>query len=334
MQTFTGLEYILIDIANQFGLDKLTWNERITWARGHVNSTPELQQEDIIMADEPLLMQKAIYAYQDAIAGVPTGFIMGLDATASGQQISAALAGCHKTARRVNLINTGKREDVYGFTANRMDSMCPDLTVTRDSIKYPLMTRFYNSTKQPENIFGEDTHELAMFYKTLYDELPGAMEVLNDQQGCWNPTALFHSWSLPDGHVAHVKVMQTVDRKIEVDELGGATFTHRMQVNKCVKMGLSLPANINHSIDGYIVREMVRRAAAQGFELVTVHDEFKAGPNHMNKVRQNYIDIMVEIAESNLLQDILNEICGTNHKLTKLSTTLAVLIKDSEYMLS
>jgi len=80
MQEFTGLEYIKIDVANNAGQDKLTWNERIQWFDDHHKNWQDLIQE----ADNKFLFIKGMRAYKDALRGKPTGFIMALDATASG----------------------------------------------------------------------------------------------------------------------------------------------------------------------------------------------------------------------------------------------------------
>ena len=37
MQAITPYEYLLIDIANQFGHDKCTWDERIDWTRDNMS---------------------------------------------------------------------------------------------------------------------------------------------------------------------------------------------------------------------------------------------------------------------------------------------------------
>lgn len=329
MDTFTGKEYIKIDIANQFGLDKHSWNYRIDWVTINEHQLEALANQ----ANEPVLYRKAVRALRAAEAGEAIGHPIGLDATASGYQIMAALIGCPTTARNVNLGDTGNREDVYTKIPKVMDKLV-DIDVTRDMVKKPIMTTGYGSVKQPEEVFGEDTPELAAFHQVINKELPGAMRLMGIMQGCWDPTALEYEWSLPDGHVVVMKVMQPMEKKIEVDELAHATFTHRAIVNAPAEFGSSLAANITHSVDGYIVREMVRKATEQGFELATIHDSFWAHPNYMNNVRQNYIDILAKIADSTLAQDILCQISGRNDILIKETEDLSTLIKKSNYALS
>lgn len=330
MQRFTGMQYLYIDIANAFGLDKEVWEERIKWTSVNEHKLEALIDD----AEDRFLFAKAVNALRVSQDMEPSGHMMGLDSTASGLQIMACLIGCHDTARNVNLINTGNREDVYAKVALTMNELCAD-EITKKEIKTPLMTTFYGSMAQPKRIFGEGTTELAAFYETLNHELKGAMEVLADIQSCWQGNNLFHKFALPDGHVAKIKVMVAVDKKIEVDELDHATFTHRALINEPVAFGISLCANIVHAIDGYIVRQMVRKANAQGFELVTIHDNFLASPNNMNEVRQNYIDIMVSIANSDLLQSILRQVTNNNElTFTKYSDNLGEQIANSEYALS
>lgn len=63
-------------------------------------------------------------------------------------------------------------------------------------------------------------------------------------------------------------------------------------------------------------------------------DEFKCGPNHMNHLRQQYINVMAELAESNLLDAILSQLHGVAGHFTKLSNNLGSLIRGSNYALS
>ena len=63
-------------------------------------------------------------------------------------------------------------------------------------------------------------------------------------------------------------------------------------------------------------------------------DEFKCHPNHCNHMRQQYINIMAELAESNTLEDILSQIHGVKGSYPKLSDNLGELIRGSNYALS
>ena len=321
MQTFSGTEYTKINIANAFGHDKMLWDERIEWTEANEPDLLSLVAD----ADKPMLMLKGIHALEAAQNGEPSGHLMDLDATASGLQIMAALVGCKETAKNTNLIFRGTREDVYR-------SVAQDMNVDRELIKKPVMTTFYGSLAQPKKVLAPK--QLPLFYAALQHKLPGAIACMRAIQSKWDGNATEYVWTLPDLHTACQKVFLTVDKKIEVDEANHHTFTYRASINQAIPKGLSLAANIIHSIDGWIVREMIRRAFAQGFDLLSIHDCFWAHPNYMNQVRKNYQDIFVELAQMDLLGTILSEITGTVGTIKKYSTDLHLEIAKSEYHLS
>lgn len=330
MQKFTPIEYVKIDIANQMGYDKWLWQERIEWVNDHEDKLDFYIEQ----ADKPLLYIKAVRALRDAKAGNPTGYIMGLDSTASGLQAMAALSGCFKTASNVNLVDTGNREDIYEKVANGMNKL-NDFEVNRGIVKKPIMTTMYGSTKQPEEVFGEATPELEAFYDMLYQECPGPVELLVAIQSCWNPLGLEHSWTMPDGVKIECKVMGVLESSFKIDELDKAEVTYATTVNRPQKKGLSLAANVTHSVDAYIVREMVRRLHKLDIQMAPIHDCFYARPQYMNKVRSTYIQIMAEIADSSLMQDIFRELTGDPKAIyTKCTNKLGDHIRKAEFALS
>lgn len=353
-----GSAMLQIDIANCYGLDHETWIDRLLWAEWHEHSILGYHSSEQLIkeADEPLLMRKAILAYQAANDGIAIGHNMYMDATASGLQIMSCLSGCKKTAIAVNLIKTGKREDVYLHVANDMNAKLDEFNqVTREDIKKPLMTHYYNSLLQPVvklgSIVNEDDERylitdpktgihygmsprLTAFHSMLKDAFPGAEAVMELLNSCWDNTALEHKWTLPDGFVARVKVKTKKDARIQVAELNNTTFTYRFEINAASDKSTSLVPNVIHSIDAYIVRVMIRRANAEGFELSHIFDCFSCHPNYMGRVLQMYREVLAEIAESNLLADIMSELTGESVSLTKYSDNLASEILQSEYALS
>ena len=258
---------------------------------------------------------------------------MGLDATASGLQIMGVLSGCLATCKATNLVNTGNREDVYESIAQEMTAHgCSN--IDRVMVKKPVMTVFYGSKAQPKAIFGEESPELFAFYDALKERLPGAYELMVILQSYWRSDVTHHSWTLPDGHRAIVPVTEVAEKKLEIDELNHMRVTYRVKVLANKDKGRALAANIVHSIDGFIVRAMVKKAAQQGFWLAPIHDCFYAHPNYMNQVRANYLEIMVWIAKSNLLSSILSELIGYKVNYRPHNNALIQLIPDAEYALS
>lgn len=418
MQQFTGFEYLMLDVAGKFGHDKWLFGQRIQWVKDNMHLLEELTPQSD--KKERALYQKAVMTLRSVMAGNPTGHLIGFDACCSGVQVMSALTGCEEGARNTGMVNPDERADAYGMLLKVMQHILQDYAVgkiTRQQAKDAMMTAFYGSKAQPKRIFGEDTPELAAFYEAAAIIAPGAWSLLQELLAAWNPWAKKHSWKLPDGFDALVKVMQKVDDcRIDVDELGGASFTYEFYVNEGSEYGISLPANVTHSVDGYLVRSMHRRCnynpaelfnalelckttlkqraseaatlriAEEGtkiayyieqynrstvadvvimpyineetvhcmsvahmiklveimetmvvhrpFAIVTIHDEFKCHANNMNHLRQHYVNILADLADSELLSDILNQLYGTvGGKAKKLSTNLGDKIRKSNYAL-
>ena len=81
----------------------------------------------------------------------------------------------------------------------------------------------------------------------------------------------------------------------------------------------------------WLARTLEGMLQYQPFELVTVHDEFKAHPNNINWVRWQYKEILADIAEANVLDDLLSQIYGVPGTFNKLSCNLADLIREGSY---
>ncbi len=262
MQTFTGWQYLLIDAANQAGLDKLLFEERIEWATEHLDHLEDMV--DQAGKTKPLFL-KACHAIRQAQRGEATGHLVGFDASCSGIQIMSAITGCYDGAMNTGLVLPNVRSDAYSTATALMNEKLAQsgqagaLTVPRDKAKNALMTAFYGSKEQPKIIFGDATPELEAFYLAAAEVAPGAWELLQDLIGSWNPQATHHCWQLPDGFEVQIKVMVDREIRIEVDELGHASFTYQFKENLPKKKGVSNAANVVHSIDGYVVRCMQRR---------------------------------------------------------------------------
>ena len=73
MKTFTGWQYLLIDAANQFGHDKLTFEKRIAWTSDNMHHLEELA-DDREFKERPLYL-KAVMAIRSAQRNEPIGHL-------------------------------------------------------------------------------------------------------------------------------------------------------------------------------------------------------------------------------------------------------------------
>jgi hypothetical protein len=258
MLTFTGCEYLLIDCANNYGMDKEIFQDRIDWAKKNLDKLESL----IPSADEPVMFAKSVIAIRCVQRGEATGHLVELDATTSGIQIMSAITGCLQGATWTNLIDPDHRYDCYTEVFKAMlvtlnNISCP---ITREQAKNAIMCAFYGSEAEPKKELGEDTDELEAFYHVCQTKLPGAWELRCDLIELWQPYTLSYSCTMPDGYEMFIKVMHKSVKGCEIDELDHHKFTHTFYTNEGKEKGLFLAAHVIHGLDGYLVRESGRRS--------------------------------------------------------------------------
>jgi hypothetical protein len=295
-QTFTPREYLKIDIANNYGhgLDKQIWAHRLAWFDAHESELASLVQT----ADEPALFYAGIKAWADVLAGKPIGYMISLDATSSGLQLLAALTGDRLAAQICNVVDTNQREDAYQNIYRAMLRKVQDTAkIDPDDVKQACMTSLYGSTAVPKKVFGEGAM-LDTFYQTMFELTPGAWELNEAFLKIWDPTALEHSWILPDNFHVHVKVMRQVRETVQFLNESYDVFYN---INAPIDQGRSLGANTIHSIDGMIVREMTRRCDYNPKVIGVLRDIIAQGkPRHASSA--SYADRMVILLWSHFQQ--------------------------------
>ena len=418
-KNYLPIEYLCIDIANCFGEDKAVgfrgdkelFETRIQWVKDNYDVLEQRMDE----ADDKYLYIKAVMALRDTVKGIPTGHMVALDAACSGIQIMSAITGCKAGGAITGQIDPDDRPDAYTIITDCMNnlltrSMKQGFTIQRSDAKQAVMTAGYGSKRKPKEIFGDEL--LDFFYEACHLHAPGTFDLLDTLINAWQPHNMVHAWELPDGFTAHIKVCERIETDIEIDELHHHKFSTSYKVNRPQERGVSLAANVTHSIDAYLLRSVLRRTNYDSkkvkqavtliekelaatyrtpidstkesdmplteqrftltnmvdastlylinkdsigylgtthltrllalakemlnhkpFETLTVHDAFRAHANNCNRVRYWYKELLAELNESTILQDILNQITGTNSKFLKYSNNMATFIRNSNYTL-
>lgn len=253
MQMFTGKQYLMMDIAGNYGLDNKEWDVRLAWFEEHKDDLMSM----MTTAKEPALYFAAVTAWQDVQAGKPSGYPISLDATCSGMQLLACLTGDRMAALLCNVVSTGKREDAYTSLYHSMlrEVAQDEGLITRAKTKDAILTALYGSEAVPKRVFGTGLL-LTAFHTVMENETPAVWELNKTYLSIWDPERLVYKWVLPDNFHVQIKVMGQVTESVNFCD---NTYDVHTVVNMTTKEGRSLGANTTHSVDGMIVREMVRR---------------------------------------------------------------------------
>lgn len=251
MQQFTGMEYLMIDIANSYGLDKKNYDIRIQWVKDHMDRLEELNAQ----AESPAMYYAGVQALRKAQRKEPIGYPIGLDATVSGVQWISTCLG-DKTGMYYTNVTSGSREDLY---THMYQEMCKRLgtegNIARKDVKKAIMTFFYGSKATPKRIFGEGK-QYQIFQQVMREQLPKCTEFMEVCLDLWNPNVDHYDWTMPDNFHCHVDVEDTKAYAVQWNNAPIRVYIKE----KCKqKTGRAYGANVVHSIDSLVLREVTRR---------------------------------------------------------------------------
>lgn len=245
---YNATQWLKIGLANAFGLDKMSLNQRL---HAMDLAFKAAEESGIPCSAEGAEEPAYALAMLDGLSG-NSRVRVHLDATASGTQILAAFANCKKSGTHCNLFGSA-RQDAY---TNAWKAMGELPGVTRQMAKDAFMTSQFGSRKVPREALGEAN--LPAFYAMYEREFPGVWNVLQYIQGLWQSDVRSHRWTMPDGFEV---VQWNTGLEEQVVTLFGQETTVLKQVHTPERRGIALAANVTHSTDGFICREMVKRAA-------------------------------------------------------------------------
>jgi hypothetical protein len=251
----SAIHWLEMDVARSYGLDKATWIERREWTR----SNPEYQQG----AKEPFLYKSAWEALQKARRGEPVDHLISLDATASGIQCLALMAQDADSARAVNL-----GTDVVNNPYRRVKEHMGNYDYER--VKQATMTSFYESVATPMQLFGDD---YGRFVEAAQTMLPGPWAVKDAIASCMTYKDQY-SWTMMDGYEVIMDVTTPVECSMDI---GQGHQIEWMEHRKAPVGTKGLTANVTHSLDALVLREVLRRTHApyQWYQQETPFEELR-----------------------------------------------------------
>ena len=205
-----GLYWLKVHTANNWGIDKLSYEERVAWVDDNIKDIYDYAKNPMDTveywneADEPLMFLSACKALLDHSEGIPVSLPVSLDATCSGLQLYSGLLMDKEGAEAVNVVdrtNQGSSAapaDVYTDVADRVEHYLSIKDVptkitftTRDGVDKTVTTR-----KEVKDLQGNITRKLtkrnvmtvpySVTKRGMFDQVRDLLnEMEDDEQVFW-----------------------------------------------------------------------------------------------------------------------------------------------------
>lgn len=249
-QTLTGTEYLQAEIACKHDktFEKKDWDERLA----HFMTLDLLEDDTYKKASNPVGMRAACEAFHATLREEPTGYMISLDASSSGLQLLSLLVSCPASWKLCG----GETMKCINAYTTIYKAMNLNGVLTNKQVKDAIMTSLYGSQATPEEVFGAN---LDVFYETMENMAPGAWDLNISLQELWGMVdGSTYDWVLPDNFHACI---ETKNKEKQSFSFLGQEHKLIVEVDGRPDFHKGLGPNLIHSIDGFIVREMMRRCS-------------------------------------------------------------------------
>jgi len=345
--TDRGLYWLKVNICSEYGLDKLTFDKQVEWVSKNSSALETLESE----ADNTFAYRNAVAELRNYEQGKETHYIMPLDCSNQALQLYGVLSGDKQTAS-LGSLGTGEiRVDAYQMLADYLNKKFNHTIFTRNVCKKPLMVTLYGSTQGGNQLLNNlhmDEVMLADKLGVTYEEdfiqrafeeameaiAPYCMRVMDKIQLLNDKDIGTYQWTLPDGFKVKYDVKTNLDMNLQARSRSGKNFsvTLTSEVYQASEYNRGMAPNVIHSVDGYVLREIVR-GMGNSF-ITTIHDSYSVHPNEVDKLREVYSAVLCNILDSNLLENIMTQIAGQFKGFIKQDTLTKEDIKNSTYSLA
>ena len=251
-QTLTGIEYVMADIAckHDKAFEKKQWNERLA----HFSQIDFNDKATFKKASDPIGLRAACLALEAFKQDKASGYMISLDASSSGMQLLSILVSCP-----ISWKLCGGDENILDSYTYIYTSMGIANTLDRKDVKQSIMTALYGSTATPQAVFGDN---IDLFYETMEHMAPGAWDLNLGLQELWDEIdGATYDWYMPDGFYCCI---ETEDKEVIPFTFLEETYEVVQSIQERPRFHKGLGPNLIHSIDGMIVREMLRRCSFNG----------------------------------------------------------------------
>lgn len=331
----TGVNWLAIHGANTYGEDKLSYRQRVDWIQAHESAIRETVDNPIQArafwgnADKPYQFLAFCYDWADCDYGrdprATSKIPIGMDGSCNGLQHYSAMLRDATGAVSVNLINTGRPQDLYQKVADvttaklRLEdhpyaTKWLDVGISRKCTKRAVMTLPYGSTQQSARAYVrefiddnwarfklDDDHKrhLAQYLTPFLWEAIGEVVIAARAGMTWlrkNVQRKTHmEWLTPLGFPVHQYYKRMERFRIDTQINGNLSMSCK-DLNKStgiphnIQQKNGIAPNFVHSLDSSHMVMAVN--AADDIALALIHDDYGTHAGHasaFNKViRQSF----------------------------------------------
>ena len=353
-------DWLAIQVATTYGLDKATMDERIAWALDNhdlitiIATDPTGCIPEWETADEPWQFMAACHEYYHCIIKkdkTTTGLMVAVDATCSGLQVLAGLAKDQSTASLVNVCPGSTPSDAYKAVAIEAKKYLPERMhswMTRKTTKRTVMTIPYNATKDSSRRYikealkeqgidpsKEDLKEVVnAVYQSMDAIVPGPMRVmrwikLHVGQYIRNG-ATEVEWVTPSGFTVNQRRNKQDIQRVQLQLLGKVVIRlDRGNGDACpIRHKSSTAPNFIHSLDASILH-----CSFQQFNepFTVIHDSVLTRAGDMGTLNRLVRETYTEIFTQACWLTRFSEIIEASEPPPIVGTLDPTVVKDSTY---